>query len=114
MLMGERGMADMGEMEMPIPDNTAPMMTGAGPFGSLEMGGMFTVLKVRKDQKPGDYKDPGWYPHPEGSTPQMLSGQVTEPIRAASTNSSGTTSLAMKSEQDVIGNVVRSSKPMNH
>ncbi|MBY0464347.1 MAG: copper oxidase, partial [Burkholderiales bacterium] len=58
MLMGERGMADMGEMEMPLPDNTAPMMTGTGQFGPLEMGGMFTVFKVRKDQKPGDYTDP--------------------------------------------------------
>lgn len=29
--MGERGMADMGEMEMPLPDNTLPMMTGAEP-----------------------------------------------------------------------------------
>ena len=29
--MGERGMADMGEMEMPLPDNTLPMMTGTGP-----------------------------------------------------------------------------------
>ena len=28
MVMGERGMADMAEMEMPLPDNTAPMMTG--------------------------------------------------------------------------------------
>ena len=64
MVMGERGMADMGEMEMPIPDNTLPMMTGTGQFGSLEMGGMFTTVKVRKDQKPGDYKDPGWYKHP--------------------------------------------------
>ena len=31
MVMGERGMADMGEMEMPLPDNTLPMMTGPGP-----------------------------------------------------------------------------------
>ena len=31
MVMGERGMADMGEMEMPLPDNTLPMMTGTGP-----------------------------------------------------------------------------------
>ena len=30
MVMGERGMADMGEMEMPLPDNTLPMMTGPG------------------------------------------------------------------------------------
>jgi hypothetical protein len=57
MVMGERGMADMTEMEMPLPDNTLPMMTGEGPFGSVEMGGMFSVLKVRRDQKPGDYKE---------------------------------------------------------
>ena len=49
MVMGERGMADMGEMEMPLPDNTLPMMTGQGPYGALEMGGMFTTLKVRAD-----------------------------------------------------------------
>ncbi|GGC01647.1 exported copper oxidase [Oxalicibacterium flavum] len=67
MVMGERGMADMGEMEMPIPDNTLPMMSGHGPFGPIEMGGMFTLVKVRKDQKPGDYTDPGWYRHPSGS-----------------------------------------------
>ncbi len=59
MVMGERGMADMAEMEMPLPDNTAPMMAGQGPFGSVEMGGMFTVLKVRRDQQPGDYARPG-------------------------------------------------------
>jgi hypothetical protein len=38
MVMGERGMADMAEMEMPLPDNTIPMMTGQGPYGSVEMG----------------------------------------------------------------------------
>ncbi|OYY22588.1 MAG: copper oxidase, partial [Thiotrichales bacterium 35-46-9] len=38
MLMGERGMADMAEMPMALPDNTLPMMTGEGPFGSVEMG----------------------------------------------------------------------------
>lgn len=43
MVMGERGMADMGAMEMPLPDNTLPMISGQGPFGPLEMGGMFTV-----------------------------------------------------------------------
>ncbi len=31
MAMGERGMAEMGEMEMPLPDNTLPMMTGQRP-----------------------------------------------------------------------------------
>ena len=67
MIMGERGMADMGEMIMPLPKNTLPMMTGEGQFGPIEMGGMFTVLKIRDNQKPGDYSDPGWYDYPEGT-----------------------------------------------
>jgi FtsP/CotA-like multicopper oxidase with cupredoxin domain len=82
MVMGERGMADMGEMEMPLPDNTLPMMTGQGPFGAIEMGGMFTVVKVRKDQKPGDYKDPGWYKHPAGTLAREWNGQLAETPRA--------------------------------
>ncbi len=67
MVMGERGMADMGEMEMPLPDNTLPMMTGTGPYGPVEMGGMFTTLKVRREQKAGDYRDPGWFKQPAGT-----------------------------------------------
>jgi manganese oxidase len=67
MVMGERGMADMGEMEMELPANTFPMMTGTGPYGPIEMGGMFTTLKVRADQKPGDHSDPGWYAMPPGT-----------------------------------------------
>ena len=81
MVMGERGMADMGEMEMPVPDNTAPMMGGKGPFGGVEMGGMFTTVKVRRDQKPGDYKDPGWFKHPEGTVAYEFNGQPPEPSR---------------------------------
>src|SRR6185312_3644065 len=45
MAMGSAGMAEMGKMEMPMPDNTLPMMTGFGQFGPIEMGGMFTVMK---------------------------------------------------------------------
>ncbi|GAB7542098.1 multicopper oxidase family protein [Cupriavidus sp. 8B] len=67
MAMGEAGMADMGGMEMPLPDNTLPMMTGQGPFGPIEMGGMFTVLKVRAGLGRNDYRDPGWYRHPKGT-----------------------------------------------
>ncbi|MBN9329128.1 MAG: copper oxidase [Comamonas sp. SCN 67-35] len=84
MVMGERGMADMTEMEMPIPDNTVPMMTGEGPFGSVEMGGMFTVLKVRAGQKPGDYGDPGWFKHPAGAVAREWGAALAEPSRAAS------------------------------
>ena len=54
MVMGDKGMADMGSMEMTLPNNTLPMMTGQGPFGSIEMGGMFTVIKVRDGLAHGD------------------------------------------------------------
>ncbi|MSO89240.1 MAG: copper oxidase [Rhodospirillaceae bacterium] len=76
MVMGERGMADMGEMEMPLPDNTLPMMTGTGPFGPLEMGGMFTVVKVREGLARNDYRDPGWYRHPPGTLAYEWKGDV--------------------------------------
>jgi manganese oxidase len=52
---------------MPLPPNTLPLMTGTGPFGPVEMGGMFTVMKVRDGLEPGDYRDPGWYKHPQGT-----------------------------------------------
>ena len=81
MVMAERGMADMTEMEMPIPDNTARMMGGDGPFGSVEMGGMFSVIKVRRDQKRGDYKDPGWFKHPPGTNAFEWTGAMPEPAR---------------------------------
>ena len=81
MVMGERGMADMGDMQMPIPDNTLPMMAGDGPFGAIGMGGMFTTVKVRKEQKPGDYRDPGWYKHPAGSVAYEWTGALPEPVR---------------------------------
>ena len=45
-------------MKTPIPENTSPMMIGDDPFGGVEMGGMFTVVKMRKDQTRGDYTDP--------------------------------------------------------
>ena len=72
MVMGERGMADMGAMEMVIPDNTAPMMAGWGQFGPIEMGGMFSVVKVREGLEARNYTDPGWYEFPEGTVARKL------------------------------------------
>jgi FtsP/CotA-like multicopper oxidase with cupredoxin domain len=83
MVMGERGMADMTEMAMPIPDNTVPMMSGEGPFGSVEMGGMFSVIKVRRDQQAGDYSDPGWFEHPAGTVAYEWTGQLPEAPRSS-------------------------------
>ncbi|MEN9865035.1 MAG: hypothetical protein RL748_625 [Pseudomonadota bacterium] len=82
MAMGERGMGDMTEMAMPLPENTIPMMNGDGPFGSLEMGGMFSVIKVRKNQKPGDYSDPGWFRHPKGTVAYEYTGPLPAPVQA--------------------------------
>jgi len=76
MVMGERGMADMGGMEMPLPENTHPMMTGTGPFGPLEMGGMFSVLKVRDNLKSGDWRDPGDYVQPTGTQAWEWQGEA--------------------------------------
>ena len=90
MSMGERGMADMGSMEMPLPDNTLPMMTGRGPHGAIEMGGMFTTMKVRDDVKPGDYRDPGWYKQPAGTMAYEWKGALAEAPRPAPTASSPT------------------------
>ncbi len=82
MAMGGSGMADMGAMEMPLPDNTLPMMSGQGPFGAIEMGGMFTTLKVRDDLGRHDYKDPGWYRQPPGTRAIEFTGDLPEPSRA--------------------------------
>ena len=65
-------MADMTEMQMPLPGNTLPMMTGQGPFGPIEMGGMFTTVKVREGLAHDDYRDPGWYQHPPGTVAYEL------------------------------------------
>jgi hypothetical protein len=48
-----------------LPDNSISMVGGAGPFGLIDMGGMFTIVKVRK-QRSGDTA-PGWYEHPAGT-----------------------------------------------
>lgn len=84
MVMGEKGMHDMAEMEMPLPDNTLPMMTGTGPFGPVGMGGMFSVVKVRDDVKRGDYRDPGPYKHPAGTLASEYTGETAPAVRTAS------------------------------
>src|SRR6056297_217382 len=78
MPMGTAGMADMAEMSMPIPENTIPMMAGWGPFGPLEMGGMFSVVKVRDGIAPGDYSDPGWYENPPGTEAWEWTGELPD------------------------------------
>ena len=84
MPMGSAGMAEMGEMEMPLPDNTLPMMTGFGQFGPMEMGGMFSVVKVRDGIRRDDYADPGPYRNPEGTVAyEVASAAAGTPTRNA-------------------------------
>ncbi len=68
MAMGETGMAEMSEMssmmDVQLPENTLPMMTGTGQYGAIDMGGMFTTVKVREGLARNDYSDPGPYKHP--------------------------------------------------
>jgi FtsP/CotA-like multicopper oxidase with cupredoxin domain len=81
--MGSAGMAEMGDMEMPLPENTVPMMGGSGPFGPIEMGGMFSVVKVRRGLAANNYSDPGWYAHPAGTVAYEVE-QPSPPHRANS------------------------------
>ncbi len=83
MVMGNTGMA-MGNMEMPAPDNTLPMMTGSGQFGPIEMGGMFTVMKIREGLARDDYRDPGPYKYPAGTVAHEVDAPVAEPPRGQS------------------------------
>ena len=67
MAMGSTGMAEHAahQEHMGGLPNTLPMMTGTGPFGPIEMGGMFTLFKIREQL---DYDtDPGWFEHPKGT-----------------------------------------------
>jgi manganese oxidase len=69
------------QMNMPLPANTLPMMTGAGRYGNIEMGGMFTVMKIRADLAHGDYRDPGWYQAPAGSVAYAWEGDPPPALR---------------------------------
>ena len=63
MTMGQTGMADM--MRMPLPRNSISMMGGKGPFDEIDMGGMFTIVKIREHLTPASAA--GWYVHPKGT-----------------------------------------------
>jgi len=71
MAMGESGMADMGEMGMPVPRNSIPMLGAQGKHDYIDMGGMFTIVKVRENLT--SYDDPGWYENPPGTLASLAS-----------------------------------------
>jgi hypothetical protein len=77
MTMGESGMGGHGKhvKHMKTPPNSIPMLGTDGPFGYIDMGGMFTLIKVRDGID--SYEDPGWYRHPEGTVASVATdGEV--------------------------------------
>jgi hypothetical protein len=97
MPMGSNGMGEMGEMQMQLPRNTLPMMTGDGQFGPIGMGGMFTILKVRDGIT--NYDDPGWYKIPPGTQAGLASADdlrrygIPAPGQAAATQATAPAAL---------------------
>jgi hypothetical protein len=65
MTMGDTGMGSTADMRMRGPKNSIAMLGAKGPFATIDMGGMFTIVKVRDDL--ATYDDPGWYEHPAGT-----------------------------------------------
>jgi len=70
MVMGDKGMVGMANMNMRVPENTIPMYGLHGQFARTVFGGMAKVLKVRADA-PG-YDDPGWYEFPQESVARKV------------------------------------------
>ena len=69
MAMGATGMGDM--MTMPRPRNSISMVGGKGPFDQIDMGGMFTIVKVRPRLTAETAT--GWYEHPAGTVARLAS-----------------------------------------
>jgi FtsP/CotA-like multicopper oxidase with cupredoxin domain len=103
MSMGSSGMGDMPDMG--LPRNTLLMGShngrAEGPFGSIFMGGMFTMLKIRENLR--NYEDPGWYDHPAGTVASAVGGAA--PVQQPSTpheNHSSMRPVAPTGEFDVV------------
>lgn len=58
-------------MGMKVPRNSLPMVGAQGKHDYIDMGGMFTVVKVRENLT--SYDDPGWYENPPGTLASLAS-----------------------------------------
>ncbi len=105
MPMGETGMSEMTEMaemmDMPLPENTLPMMSGKAQFGAVEMGGMFTTVKVREGLARNDYKDPGYFKHPKDTVAREVINDLPPVERSGMTVPEGGMEMSVR-------------KPMGH
>lgn len=102
-LMNVNGMGEMFEMygssvmetgdKMKFPANLSPI-GNQGPFGVIELGGMFTILKVREGIT--NYNDPGWYVHPQGTVAESIN--ASHSYKEEKTSNVGTISWFTKEE----------------
>jgi manganese oxidase len=110
MTMGETGMGEHGRhmAHMDLPKNSIPMRGAEGPHGYIDMGGMFTILKIRE----GDvgYEDPGWYKNPEGTIASRASDadlkrdgvEIPPDKRAAPVAATGPATYTCKHHPEVV------------
>jgi hypothetical protein len=61
---------------MGMPENSIAMKGGNGPYGTIDMGGMLTILKVR--ERLISYADPGWYQAPPGTVAEPATKEDLE------------------------------------
>jgi FtsP/CotA-like multicopper oxidase with cupredoxin domain len=85
MSMGATGMGEMTEMQMDGPKNSLATDIVQGQYDPITMGGMFTLVKVRRTLNENE-GDPGWYPHPPGTraraaTPEELVRDSIAPVK---------------------------------
>jgi len=75
MSMGATGMGEMTEMQMDGPKNSLATSIVQGQYDPITMGGMFTLVKVRRalDATFQGDGDPGWYPHPPETRARVAS-----------------------------------------
>ena len=60
-------------MGMNVPKNSIPMMGAPGPKGHIDMGSMFTLLKVR--ERVTGQTDPGWYADAPGTVARAATAE---------------------------------------
>jgi len=76
-------------------------MSGKAQFGAVEMGGMFTTVKVREGLARNDYKDPGYFKHPKGTVAREVINDLPPVERSQTTAPEGGMEMTVR-------------KPMGH
>jgi hypothetical protein len=110
MVMGERGMADMAEMEMPIPDNTAAHDDRPGALRQCGDGRHVQRVESAQRAKAGRLQGPGLVQAPVGTVAHEYTGAIAEPARF---KSEGGQSMP-REKKNASETVVQVRKPSSH